>query len=100
MLEVEQYSGSGARIALVHQDSTPTQQVPVPLERQVGHGVEQGMPRTHKGRERLTLRRHQLFLKGDPLVARQDRLADADQPVAVTHRGGNVRDLEAAWLTL
>src|SRR5438128_4854860 len=50
--------------------------------------------------EGLTLRSDQLFLEGNPLVARQDRLTGADQPVAIAHRGGNVRDLEATWLSL
>ena len=40
------------------------------------------------------------FLKGDPLVARQHRLADADQAVAVADGRGHVGDLVAARLAL
>src|SRR2546427_3820477 len=50
--------------------------------------------------EWLTLRRHQLLLEGDPLVAGKDRLTDADQAIPVAHEGRNVGNLEAAWLSL
>ena len=46
------------------------------------------------------MRRHQVLLEGDALVAGQHRLADADQAVAVAHRGRDVGDLVAARLPL
>ena len=48
--------------------------------------VEQRMARADEGGERLALRGDKRLLKGDALVARQYRLADSDQPVAVAHR--------------
>ena len=58
------------------------------------------MPGTDERGQRLPLRRDQRLLEGDALVARQDRLADADQAVAVAHRRRDVRDLVAARLAL
>src|SRR5579885_1886986 len=40
------------------------------------------------------------FLEGDPLVARQDRLADADQTITIAHRRRDVGNLVAAGLAL
>ena len=62
------------------------QQVAVALEREVDGGVEQRMARADEGGQRLALRRDQRLLEGDALVARQHRLADADQAVAVADR--------------
>ena len=62
--------------------------------------VEQRMARTDEGGQRLALRRDQRLLEGDALVARQHRLADADQAVAVADRRRDVGDLVAARLAL
>ena len=63
-------------------------------------GIEQRMAGADEGRERLALRRDQLLLEGDALVARQHRLADADLAVAVADRRRDVGDLVAARLAL
>ena len=70
------------------------------LQGQVERGVEQRVAGADKGGERLALRRDQILLEGDALVARQHRLADADQAVAVADRRGHVGDLVAARLAL
>ena len=72
----------------------------IALKRQIEHGVEQRMARTHECRQRLSLRRHQRLLERDAFVARKHRLADADQTVAVAHRRRNVRHLVAARFPL
>src|SRR5436189_145078 len=46
------------------------------------------------------LRCNERLLEGDAFVARQHGFADADQPVAVAHGRGHVRDLVATWLAL
>ncbi len=70
------------------------------FKRQVDDGVEERMPRADKGGEWLALRRHQRLLKGDAFVARQDRLADANQAVAIAHGGRHVGNLITARLAL
>ena len=59
-----------------------------------------GWPGQTKAASGLALRRDQRLLEGDALVSRQDRLADADQAVAVAHRRRDMRDLVAARLPL
>src|SRR5207245_2879468 len=75
-------------------------QVAVALEREVNDRVEQRVAGADEGSQRLSGRRQQRLLEGDALVARQDRLANADQSVAVAHRGGDMGDLVAAGLAL
>src|SRR5688572_6354489 len=58
------------------------------------------MARTDKSGERLTLWRHQRLLKGNAFVARQDRLANADQAVAMAHGGRYIGNLITVWLSL
>src|SRR4030042_342602 len=58
------------------------------------------MARTDEGGQGLTLRRNQLLLEGDTLVARKHRFTDADQAVTVAHRGRDVGDLISARLAL
>ena len=98
--KIESTRGVGAGIALVNQHRPTPQKVAVAIERQVKRGIEQRMAGADEGGERLALRCDQGLLKGDALVARQHRLAHADQTVAVAHRRRNMGDLIAARLAL
>ena len=100
VLEVEEHARARAGVALVHQHRAALQEIAVALEREVERGVEQRVARADEGRERLALRRDQVLLEGDALVARQHRIARADLAVAVAHRRGHVGDLVAARLAL
>ena len=57
------------------------------FEREVECRIEQWMAWAHEGRERLALRRDQILLEGDPLVAREYGIARADLTVAVAGAG-------------
>ena len=100
MLEVEQHARLSPWVALVDQHRAALEQVAMAFEREVDDRVEQRMAWADEGGQRLALRRHQVLLEGDALVARQHRLADADQAVAVAHRGRDMGDLVAARLPL
>ena len=100
MLKIEEHARTRAGVTLVHQDRTAFEQVGVALKREIEHGVEQRMSRTDEGGQRLPLRRNQRLLERDAFVPRKDRLADADQAVAIAHRRRNVRHLVAARLPL
>ena len=100
MLDVEQHSRPSPWVALVHQHRAALEQVAMAFEREVDDRVEQRMARADEGGQGLAVRRHQILLEGDALVAGQHRLADADQAVAVAHRGRDVGDLVAARLPL
>ena len=100
VLQVEEHARLRARVALVHQHRAALEQVAVALQGQVDGGVEQRMAGADEGGQRLARRRDQLLLEGDALVARQHRLADADQAVAVADRRRHVGDLVAARLAL
>ena len=53
-----------------------------------------------EGCQGLAWRRDEGFLKGNALVARQHRFADADEAVAVADGGGHMGNLIAARLPL
>src|SRR5439155_438121 len=100
VLEVEEQARLHPRIALVHQYGPSSQQITMPLDHEIESGVEERVAGADEGGQRLALRRDERFLEHDALVARQHRLADADQTVTVAHWGGHVRDLVAACLAL
>ncbi len=56
------------------------------LESKVDDGIEQRMSRADKSGKGLALRRNKHLFEGDALIARQYRLANADQAVAVADR--------------
>src|SRR5215831_5454141 len=58
------------------------------------------MAGTDERRERLALRCDQRLLKDDALVSRQNRLADANQPVTIANRRWDMRYLETAGFAL
>ena len=45
------------------------EQIAVAIQSEIDDRIEQRMAGADEGGERLTLRRHQLLFKGDPLVA-------------------------------
>ena len=100
VLQIEQHSWCGAWVALVDQHGAAFEQVAIALQGEVDDGIKQRMAGADEGGERLALGRDQGLLEGDTLVARQYRFADADEAVAVAHRGGDMADLIAAGLTL
>ena len=50
--------------------------------------------------KRLSCRRYQRFFEGNAFISRQDRLADTDQAVTVTHGGWNMGNLITSRLAL
>ena len=100
VLQGEEHARARAGVALVHQHRAALQQIAMALEREVERGVEQRVARADEGRERLALRRDQVLLEGDALVARKHRIARTDLAVAVAHRRRDVGDLVAARLAL
>ena len=92
--------GLGAVVALIHQYGAAFQQVLIAFQGEVDDGIEQGMARTDEGSQRLALWRHQGFIKGNPLVARQDGFANAYDAVPAPHRGGDVSDFVTAGFSL
>src|SRR5258707_378628 len=55
---------------------------------------------TDKRGQWLALRCNKRFFEGDPLVARQDGLSDADQTIAITHKCRHVCHLVTTGLAL
>src|SRR5579872_1932415 len=51
-------------------------------------------------RERLSHDCDLVFLESHALVALQNWIAGADDPIAIANCGGHMRDLEASWLAL
>jgi hypothetical protein len=60
----------------------------VALQRQVDHRIQQRMSGADEGGQRLPGKRDQPLLERDALVARQDRLPEADHTVAVRTGAG------------
>jgi len=58
------------------------------------------MSRTNKGSKRLTRRSNHIFLKGNTLIAGQNRLASTYQAITVTDRCRDMSDLIAAGFSL
>ena len=98
VFEIEKHAGLRPRIALVDQHRAALEQITLPFEGEIEHRVQQRMARADEGGRRLAGRRHQLLFKGDALVARQHRLADPDQTIAVANQGRHVGHLETAGL--
>src|SRR5437773_1273113 len=93
MLQVEQHARHRARVALVYQYRATTQEVAVAFKRQIKRGIEQRVTRADEGREGLAWRRDEGFLESNTLVARQHRLADADEAVTIADGRGHMGDL-------
>lgn len=70
------------------------------LQRQVEHGIEQGMTRADESSERLPRRGNQFLVECDALVTSQHRIARADLPVAVSHGRRDIGNLVAPRLAL
>src|SRR5712692_9794537 len=58
------------------------------------------MAGTDERGQRLASDTGQVFLKGDPLVARQHGFARADDAVTITNDRGHMRNLVAVWFAL
>ena len=95
VVEVEENARLRAGVALIDQHGPPPQQVSMSLEGQVDRCIEQRVSRTDKCGKRLARRCHQRLLEHDALVARQDRLSDADDSVSVADRRRHVRGFVA-----
>ena len=100
VLQVEEHAWPVTPIALVDQHRAPLQEITLSFQCQVNHRIEQWVPGTDERRQGLALRCNQRLLEGDALVARQYRLADADQSVSIPDRRRNVGDLVAPRLAL
>jgi hypothetical protein len=73
-----------AGIALVHQHGAALEQVAVTLEHKVSATASsRGMPPGSQRRPAADPGAHQRFLKCDLHIAREHRLADADQAIAI-----------------
>jgi len=72
----------------------------MPFDNKVQDCIEKGMAGTDEGRERLALRCDQRLLEDDALVSGQNRLANADQSVAIANRRWDMRYLETAGFAL
>ena len=78
VLEVEQHAGHVPWVAGIHEHRSAVEEIAMTLEREVERGIEERMTGADESRERLPLRRDERLLERDPLVARQDRLAEPD----------------------
>ena len=70
------------------------------LQGEVDGGGQQWVAGRDEGRQRLARWRDQRLFEGDPFVARQHRLTEPDEAVAVAKRGRDVGQLVAPRLTL
>ena len=57
MLDGKQHSRRRAAVAIVYQDTALLEEVAVAFQRQVDHGIQQGMAGTYERRQRLAGRR-------------------------------------------
>jgi len=70
----------------------------VPFQGEVDHGVEQRVAWADEGGHGLARGCNEGLFKGDPLVAREHRLAAPDLPITLPHDRRDVRHLVAPWL--
>ena len=87
VLQKEEHARIVALVPLVDQHCAPFQEIPVSFQRQVDDRIQQGVPGTHKRRQRLSLGRHQGFLEGDALVPAKDRVSNT-QSIGLDFRTG------------
>ena len=64
----EQHPGLEAGIVVVDEHRPPFQEIALPFQGEVEHGVEQRVPRADEGGGCLALRREELLVEGDALV--------------------------------
>jgi hypothetical protein len=72
----------------------------MPVEREIERGIKKGMAWADKSCEGLSLRRDQVLLEGDALIAGLNRFAGSNQSVTVADSGRNASDLVSAGLAL
>jgi hypothetical protein len=72
----------------------------MPVEREIERSIKKRMAWADKSCEGLSLRRYEVFLEGDALIAGLDSFAGSNQAVAVADSGRNASDLVSAGLAL
>src|SRR5262245_32034490 len=100
MFEVEQHARFRSGIALVHENRSTTQQVPITFKGEIQNCIEQRMTWTDERGERLAGRCDQVLLERDPLVSSEYGISSTDQAIAVANGRWYVRDLIAPVLSL
>src|SRR5690606_6105385 len=100
MVEHAQHARAHAVVLLVHEDRAALEQIAIGLERQVQRRVEQRMARTDEGCERLTVLGNEPLFENDPLIALEDRFADANLPVPTSDDCRYMRHLVTPALSL
>jgi len=100
VLHIEEDSWTGPGIPLVNKEGSPAKQIAMPVEREIKRGIKKRMAWADKSCEGLSLRRYQVLLEGDSLIAGLNRFAGSNQSVAVADSGWNASDLISAGLAL
>ena len=92
VLHVKQDSRHGAGIALVHKDGTAAKQIAVTVEREVERSIKERMSWADESCKGLSLRRNQVLLERNALVARLDSF-----PVPISR--SRLRIVAGTWVT-
>ena len=100
VLHIEEDSWTGPGIPLVYEYGSPAKQIAMPVEREIERSIKKRMAWADKSCEGLSLRRYEVFLEGDALIAGLDSFAGSNQAVAVADSGRNASDLVSAGLAL
>lgn len=78
---------------LVDQDRTLPEQVAIAFKNQIDHGIEQRMAGADELRHGLARHVDQVLLEGKAFIARKDRIARADDPIAFAYDGRDMGGL-------
>lgn len=85
MLEVEEDAWRGPRVALVHEDAAPLEEIAIPLEGEVDDRIEERRAGADEGSQRLPRWRDELLFEGRSFITWQHGFPETDDPVTVAY---------------
>jgi hypothetical protein len=100
VFHIEEDSWTGPGIPFVNKHCAPAKQIAMPVEREIERCIKERMAWADKSCKGLPLRRYQVLLEGDALIAGLNCFAGSNKAVAVADGSRNASDLVSARLAL
>ena len=100
VVEDAEHARAQTEVLLIHKNRATLQEIAVRFEREVERGVQERVPWTDECGKGLALRRDERLLEHDSFVSLENRLTNADLPVATPHGRRHMRHFVPTGFTL